>query len=117
MEHNPKMDGFSAGLLLSAAAGGMDTERVVDLAKEMNKDFGGPSAEAVAFFETNKGKKCSIKGTGYTGEIVGLNKSTSGFYPGSSCPIYVKILSADDEKFQCAVGSVFEYALEQVELV
>ena len=112
-----EMDGTTAGLLLGAAALG-DSDQLYDLYKELKSKYGGgPSAEAIAFVEANINRPCRIAYTDYTGEIVGLNTATGGFYPGSREPVYVKITGCETEKFKSAIGETFSYALDQVKLI
>lgn len=115
MNQNSSIDSVSAGLLLQIAASPKNIDKAADLYKSFNKPEGGPSKEAIAFFNANKGKKCSIKYTDYIGEIVKLNTSDGGFYPGNRFPIYVKILESTNGKYPEAVGQVFEYDLPQIQ--
>lgn len=105
------IDGFTAGLMLGAIKRGGGDE-IADLYKSLNSNKdGGPTPEARAFFEEHKGKNCKIKHTTHEATIHELNEATSGFYPGSRAPIFVKITSAE------SIGSVFEYDLDQIEIV
>ena len=105
------IDSVSAGLLLGVAmSGGADTAH--DLYKQMkDKNDGGPSDAARAFFEANKGKKCKVKWTSHEAIIHALNEATAGFYPGSRYPIKVKITNGE------SAGTIFEYDHEQIEVV
>lgn len=106
------IDAFTAATLVAAASQGGDKEGVYDLYKEMkDKNDGGPTAEAIAFFKENEGKRCKVTGTSHEGIVHRLNNATAGFYPGSRCPIYVKITNGQ------SAGMVFEYGLDQVEVV
>lgn len=115
------MDAFTAELLLAAAErceGDPGQQAMVaDLYKALNKDSGGPTAEALLFFEKHEGKRCAVRFTCYTGILTGLNTATSGFYPGSRYPFYVKITESTDEKFSDAIGSSFQYGLDQIEIL
>lgn len=117
MKQNSSMDSVTANLLLQIASSPDKADKAADLYKSLSKPDGGPSVEAIAFFDANKGKKCAIKGTDYIGEIVELNTSEGGFYPGSRCPIYVKILQSTNNKYPEAVGHVFEYNLPQIQVL
>lgn len=111
------MDAFTSNVLPNSLVNvsSDQPDSLFDLIKEINKDEGGPSEEAIAFFEANNGKK--VKVNGYIAEIIALNNSTSGFYLGSRYPIMVKIISSEDPKFDCAVGSVFEYDLSNLTVI
>lgn len=104
------MDSTTAGFLL-AAAKPSNVEEVSSLYKSLNKESGGPSQEAIDFFEKNKGKQCKVKLTSHVGLVHDLNSSTSGIYPGSRYPIYVEITS------DTAKGSVFEYDFKDLEII
>lgn len=104
------IDSTTAGMLLSSVNSN-NVDKVADVYKIVSKEVGGPSKEAIAFFEANKGKTCKVLYTNHIGIIHGLNTSTAGFYPGSRYPIYVKITSASAE------GSIFEYELNQLEII
>ena len=106
------MDGFTAGILLGAAKNGANSDEVAEIYKSLkSNEDDGPSAEAIAFVEANKGKPCKVAYTSHIGVIHGLNTARSGFYPGSRFPVYVKISNGE------AAGRVLEYDLEQVVLV
>lgn len=77
---------------------------VADLDKELRREEGGPSEEAVAFFNEHVGKRCGISDTNLFGVIESLNEATSGFYPGSRYPINVRM----------ADGSLFEYDISNI---
>ncbi len=112
------MDAFTAELLLSAVSNTADENQrneILDLSKQLQGE--GPAPDAAAFFETHQGKLCRVKHTCYTGIVHKLNTSTGGFYPGKLYPIYVKITHSSESEFERAVGSVFEYALNQIELI
>ena len=105
------MDSFTAKVLLEATAKSGD-DRVADLYKEINnKVDGGPTKEARDFFEQHQGKPCKIKHTSREGIVYRLNEATRGFYPGSRYPIKVQITNGE------AAGAIFEYDLEQIEIV
>lgn len=55
-----------------------------------------------------------VQGTSYTGIIHGFNSRLGGFYSGVCYPIFVKIIESDDPRFSYAIGSVFEYDIDQV---
>ena len=40
-----------------------------------------------------------------------------GFYPGVRYPIYVRIAATGDPKFEAAVGKVYEYGMDQMEVI
>lgn len=100
------MDPVTAGLLLSAITDG-EVGEALTLHRELSNTDGGPSKEAIDFYEKHQGKRCKIKNTAHVGTIVGLNKSTSGFYPGSRYPIHVKV----------DAGYKFEYDFSQIEII
>lgn len=110
-----EIDNFTANVIISCIQNQGLTEDSFDrLRKLVDTNQGGPSQEAMDFFETNKGKNCKLKHTNYNGVIDSLNTSTSGFYPGSKYPIYVKITKSNDKKYDHVVGNVFEYNLDQI---
>lgn len=91
-----------------------DVEQIADLYKSVNKVVeGGPSQEAIEWFEKNKDKTVCIKHTDMEGKVVGLNNATRGFYPGSRYPIYV-VIEKDERTQHNALGCKFEYDLEQL---
>ena len=105
------IDSVTAGMLLSVAVNG-GGDAAANLYKEMkDKNDGGPSDAARAFFEQHKGKKCKIKWTSHEAIIHELNEATAGFYPGSRYPIKVKITNGE------SASTVFEYDFDQVEVV
>lgn len=63
------------------------------------------------------GAPVKVLWTSYTGVVHGHNERLGGFYPGVRYPIYVRITACEDEKFQKAVGSVFEYGMDQMEAI
>ena len=73
--------------------------------------------EVIDFIESNIGKPVRILYTSYKGTIHRCNKSEGGFYPGIQYPVYVKITESSDPRYDHAVGSVFEYGLDQIELI
>lgn len=89
---------------------------VVDIIKELPSS-NGPSETARKFFELNQGKRVKVKSTSYTGTLIKLNESTQGFYPGSLFPFYVRIETTEKENYNNAIGCVFEYGEDQVELI
>ena len=112
-----EIDSFSAQILLQTAVNNPDkVDEVADLYKMLkSNNDGGPSREAVLFFEKYRDCIVKVKRTGYHGVVYMLNTATGGFYPGSRYPIHVQITSADDPKFQDAVGQVFEYDIDDLE--
>lgn len=95
-----------------------DLEQLADLYKSINKVVcGGPSQEAIDWFEVNKDKMVNIKNTDMEGRVKKLNTSTRGFYPGDRYPIYVEITKDDRTDEYNAVGNTFEYDLEQLVLL
>jgi len=74
---------------------------------------------AIEVFRLNQfiGKPVRILYTSYKGTIHRCNKSVGGFYPGIQYPVYVKITESSDPRYDHAVGSVFEYGLDQIELI
>lgn len=114
-----EIDGFTAGLMLDAISKNPEgINEMATLYKQLKgSQDGGPSPEAIRFFEENKGKIIKVKHTSYHGEVYKLNEATGGFYPGSREPIYIRITAVDDEKWAKVVGQVFSYSLDQLELV
>lgn len=112
------LDGFTAGLLLEVASMPTtpdDHNRFHDLVKELTgKKTAGPSKEARAYFERNLNKRVKVLGTEHIGTITELNEAKGGFYPGSRYPIFVKI---EESGNQAAIGDLFEYDLDQLELL
>lgn len=107
------IDGFTAGLFLGAAMNGASPESIMDLKKSLESPrAGGPTQEAIDFFEKNKGKKCKVRFTSYTGIIHDLNRSSGGIYNGERFPIYVLITGEGRAK-----NRIFEYELDQVEVI
>lgn len=95
-----------------------DLEQLAGLYKSVNKvKSGGPSQEAIDWYEKNKGKTVSIKHTDMEGIVTNLNTKTRGFYPGDRYPIYVKINKDGRTGQYNAMGSTFEYDLEQLILI
>lgn len=108
------MDGFTAGVLLQAAIEGNSPDQVADLYKSLKGTGDGPPSPQVVELVTSWiGKPCKVKHTSHLGVVHGVNTSSSGFYPGSRFPVYVKITESG---MKDAVGSVFEYDLDQVEI-
>lgn len=61
------------------------------------------------------GAKVKILHTGYTGEVVSYNNRLGGFYPGVRYPVCVRITYSEKVEFrERAVGSIFEYGMEQL---
>lgn len=56
----------------------------------------------------------NIKSAGYVGKVIGYNDSLGGFSPGVRYPVLVKIIRNYTETNKDVVGSVFEYALDQL---
>ena len=86
------MDKFTAEAILNAAlTDGVDNDAVADLYKTFSVEEGGPSEEAQRWYSANSSARVQILDLDKYGQVVGLNKSTSGLYPGSRYPIYVKL--------------------------
>lgn len=107
------MDGITAGLLLAASTNGAGNDEVYNLYKSLQGNNEAPAPEIVEMVKGWIGKPCKVRYTDHVGIVHGANESTSGFYPGGRFPVYVKITESGCEE---AVGKVFEYSLEQVEL-
>jgi len=104
-------DAFTAKTMLQNV-NSSNVDQMADLYKSLNNNSaGGPTEEARAFFEQNKGKACKIRYTDHEGIVLRLNEATAGFYPGSVFPIHVEITNGENK------GTIFEYGLEQVEIV
>lgn len=108
------MDGFTAGLLLSAVQRNpKDVDRIIDFGKGLKGP--GPTEDNIARAEAMKGRKCSIKDTCHTGAtVLGANTAKGGFADGGRYPVLVRI---DTSGIEGAVGQVFEYGFDQVELI
>lgn len=104
------IDSATAGICLAAIKETGEVEKVVDFLKGAD-DEGGPSPTQRLWFETNKGKSVSVKGTDHIGTVHRLNEATRGLYPGSRYPIYVKMTGGT------SIGSVFEYDVDWLELI
>lgn len=107
------MDGITAGILLQADSNGSSQEDVYKLYKDLQGNKDAPAPEIIELVTSWIGRTCKIKWTSHIGEIVGANTSDRGFYPGGRFPVYVKITASGMEK---AIGSTFEYGLDQIEL-
>lgn len=111
------MDGFTAKTLLEAAMSSKtvdDQNQVADLFKELNKDTKKLDPEVEKLVVSWIGKSCKIKFTGHQGIVLAANTSTGGFYPGHRFPVIVEITESTMKE---AKGQVFEYGLDQVEIV
>lgn len=114
MTDNASFDGFTAGVLLAAAQNPNARDSVYDLYKSLqNAGDAAPAPEIVKFIEDRIGKPCKVKSTSHIGVVHGVNMASRGFYPGSRYPIFVKITESTHER---AIGDVFEYELDQVEI-
>lgn len=102
------LDSTTAGALLNALHNGADVNDVADLYREFNTQEGGPTPEAIAWYNENKNRMVRIKGTEWTGEVVGLNEADSGIYNGKRFPIFLK---------QTHSGKTYEYQLDQLTLI
>lgn len=113
------LDTFTDHLLMETLKRRARTiEEVCDIANMLcNSRGSGPSKEAIAFFEENKGKDVLINGTSYEGTIHGLNTATNGFYPGNRYPIYVMITGSSNPIWEKSVGSIFEYDIDQLTIL
>ncbi len=107
------MDGITAGLLLQAAQNGSSQDDVYKLYKDLQGNKDAPTPEVIELVNSWVGRTCKIKWTSHIGEIVGANTSDRGFFPGGRYPVYVKITASGMEN---AVGSTFEYGLDQIVL-
>lgn len=107
-------DGVTAGLLLQAASNGASQDDVYKLYKDLQGDRDAPAPEVIELVTSWIGRKCKVKYTSHTGVVKGPNTSDRGFYPGGRFPVYVTITASGMEN---AVGSTFEYGLDQVELI
>jgi hypothetical protein len=113
MSANNSFDGFTAGVLLSAAQNPSNHDSVYKLYKSLqNAGDAAPAPEIVSFIEAKIGMPCTIKLTSHKGIVKGVNMASCGFYPGSRYPVVVEIT---DSSMQEAIGEVFEYGLDQVE--
>lgn len=88
-------------------------ELLKEMVEELKKPQGGPCPELLKKESNLIGKPVDIAGTPYTGNIVGINKSKTGFYPGSRYPYLVRIDAGEHE----ASGMVFEYTENQVKFL
>lgn len=112
-------DSFTASVMLSAIATNNNEETVNALSSLLNSlgESDPIPTEVIAFVESNIGKPVNVLHTAYKGVIHSCNKSQRGFYPGVRFPVYVRITNSRDPKFEKAIGSVFEYSLDQIELI
>lgn len=78
---------------------------------------GGPTPEAVRWFNDHQGKEVNIKYTGYVGVVHALNESAAGIYNGGRYPIYVKLEAPSQHQGKSMAGKVFEYAIDQLEVL
>lgn len=113
------MDSFTTSVVFSAAsinggAGYSDALHSLVKSLEGNKPV---SSEVVEFVEANVGRGVRVLGTCYEGIIYSCNKAESGFYPGSRFPVFVKITKSSDPLFDTSIDTVFEYSLDQIELI
>lgn len=60
------------------------------------------------------GSMVEVRWTGYTGEIVGYRSNLGGLYPAVEFPVNIKIITCTHDKFKKAIGSIFEYKLDQL---
>jgi hypothetical protein len=63
------------------------------------------------------GTPVKVLWTQYTGVVYGHNERLGGFYPGVRYPIYVRITATGNPKFEEAVGKVYEYGMDQMEVI
>jgi len=112
-------DSFTASVMFSAIATNNNEETVNALSSLLNSlgESDPVPAEVVTFVESNIGKSVNVLHTAYKGVIHSCNKSQRGFYPGVRFPVYVRITETGNSKFEKAIGSVFEYGLDQIELI
>ncbi len=113
------IDSFTAELALSTISNisaNKNIEIFADILRGMKDNDPVPS-EVVAFVENNIDKPVKVLGTSYKAVIHACNKSSKGFYPGIRYPVYVKITETSDERFNNAIGCIFEYGLEQIQLL
>lgn len=84
-----------------------------------NRDVQDSVAAAMKSF--HEGQSVKIKWTSYRGTITGFNTRTMGMYSGDRFPIIVKIEEVRNgdtvDPNHDAIGSIFEYSLDQVEAV
>lgn len=112
-------DSFTASAMLSAIATNNNEETVNALSSLLNSlgENDPVPEEVIAFVESNIGKPVNILHTDYKGVIHSCNKAQRGFYPGVRFPVYVQITETSDLKFEKAIGSVFEYGLDQITFI
>lgn len=67
--------------------------------------------------EFNLGDCVCVTHTSYVGTVVGYNRRYGGFYPGIRYPYFIRIDISGSPHFQEAVGQIFEYSAERLELV
>lgn len=107
------MDSFTAGLLVGMAKDGLGT----DLYKQIVNDRKTVPATSLEWFEANVGKRVKIKHTSYHGIVHKFNSSECGLYSGDRYPIYVKLDSTCVFEGESLEGKVYEYAIDQLEIV
>ena len=113
------IDSFTASVALSLIESNPSSSTIEALSGIL-KDKGDNEPvpdDVVAFIESNIGNPVKVMGTSYKGVIHSCNKAQGGFYPGIRYPVYVRITETDDAIFECAIGQVFEYELDQIKLL
>lgn len=110
---------FSDSLLIETLrTNSKTTADVCSIARTIQSSYsGGPSQEAIEFFELHRGKDVQVKGTSYEGIIHGLNSSSNGPYPGSRYPIHILITASSNPSWERFVGMIIEYSLDQLVLL
>ena len=95
-------------------------ERILTLVKNLGPKP-GEAAQLEALLQIARerypiGAPVKVLYTTYTGVVHGHNERLGGFYPGIRYPVYVQITACDDPKFERAIGDVFEYGIDQLEV-
>ena len=117
MSTENSVDGFTAKILLEACINsretGISSNELADLYKTCKIDDGPLSKDVEETVLAMVGKRCKVLYTSYTGIVHGLNRSRYGIYNGTRYPVLVKV----DETCDGNKDVIFEYELEQVELI
>jgi len=70
-----------------------------------------PCKKDITFVKTHLRSICRIRHTGYIGQIHWLNTNPYGRFPGSKCPVLVKMLN------DTHMGSICSYSVQQIEIL
>lgn len=107
----------TVALLAASILSGKSSQVSADLYAAFVGSAGQPSYEAEEWFNTNKGRTVTVKGTNYSGTVDSLNTERQGLYSGCRYPINVRLDATSFHMDKCMEGVVFEYSIDQLELV